>query len=493
MKGYVLVYVSAVAAALLATPLVARLARRMGITDRPDPRKVHSSKIPRIGGLAVFAAVVAVIIPAILLDGNLSKAFGAIRPQLLALLGTGGFIFLIGFLDDSVHVSARVKLVSQIAAAVAACALGIRIEKIGLPGSSPINFGWWSWPISILWIVGITNAVNLIDGLDGLAAGICAITCGVIAVFAVSTNQVVMAALMLAVLGSLTGFLFYNFNPAKIFLGDCGSMSLGFLLGTSSIMCGMKPAALVGLALPALALGLPIFDTFFSMLRRTLERRSVFSPDRGHVHHRLMDMVGQRRAVITMYIVTALAAGLGMFMLFTRNIGTLVVFVCSLIPVLIMFHVVGVVRLREAFSAFQRNRAIARDVRDQQRNFEEMQLRLMEAGNLDQWWRVLRRAARRMGLARLAIEVNGQGGGQTTLTWRHPRFRESPDKTIHVSIPPRDNLRWALQVEIDFPPDSPLEWVGRRVSLFGQLVGQRDVEELPAEAADAAGGEDAER
>jgi hypothetical protein len=184
-----------------------------------------------------------------------------------------------------------------------------------------------------------------------------------------------------------------------------------------------------------------------------------------------MDMgLRQRHAVAVLYVVTALAAGLGMFMFFTKHFQTILVFVCGLVPAMIVFRAVGAVKLRETYSAFQRNRAIARDVRHQRRSFEEMQVRLMEAKSLAQWWRVLRRAARRMGFARLVVEVSGGGEGITRLAWRNPRRDGRPEELIHVHIPTRNHRHCPIRTQIDLPAGSTLESVGRRVGLFGRLL-----------------------
>jgi len=480
MKSYVVVFFGALAAALLTTPGVARLARAMRIVDRPGTRKVHTAAVPRIGGLAVVVSALAAAVPVIYLNHAIRTGFALELAHMLPLLATSAFIFVVGFVDDRIHIAARTKLLAQVAAALVACAAGIRIDFVAVAGWGAIHFGWWSWPITVVWIVGITNAVNLIDGLDGLAAGISAITCGAIAVFSIHTGQVVMATLMLGMLGALAGFLFYNFNPARIFLGDCGSMFLGFFLATASVVCATKSATLVGLALPALALGLPIFDTLFSMIRRALERRSMFAPDRNHLHHRLIGMgLKHRHAVILMYVVTLLAAGLGMFMMVTRDLATVAVFAGAMVPVLVIFRVVGAVRLREAFSAFQRNRAITREAKQQRQGFEHLQLRLREAEDLRQWWRAFRRAAREMDFARMVIELTDAEGAVHRLSWRLPERNGSAGRAIHVTVPlPHDRSGETLQAHVSVRINGSLESASRRLGLFGRLLDEHRLADL---------------
>ena len=267
MKTYLTVYIGSVLLATLLTPIVIFVARALNIYDDLNARKIHATVIPRIGGIAIVAAMLGLIVPVLWLDNRIGNLFRQAQPQLLGMMAAAMFIFAVGLIDDISHLRARTKLLAQLIAAFGICAVGIRIDRVAVVDWMVLDLGWLSWPVTIFWIVAITNAVNLIDGLDGLAAGISAITCAVIAVFSMYNDQPVMAVLMLALLGSLSGFLFFNFNPARIFMGDCGSLFLGFMLATASVMCTAKSTTIVGLALPSLALGIPIFDTIFKIGR----------------------------------------------------------------------------------------------------------------------------------------------------------------------------------------------------------------------------------
>ncbi len=203
MKTYLSVYLGAALLGLVITPLVIYLGKRLRLVDRPGARKVHAGPVPRLGGLAIMLASVAMTLCIFALDNRIGAEFRQRQTQLLALLGGALFMFLVGFIDDIRHLRARVKLLAQLAAAVTVALLGIRIRGFAVGGWFSVEFGWLAIPLTVLWITGVTNAVNFIDGLDGLAAGISAITCGVIAVFAIHSGQPVMAVLMLAVLGSL--------------------------------------------------------------------------------------------------------------------------------------------------------------------------------------------------------------------------------------------------------------------------------------------------
>ncbi len=483
MKTYACVYLGSTLLSLLATPAVIRMARRKGLVDACGVRKAHRSSVPRIGGLAIMAAMLAMSVPAIILDNVIGEEFRAILPQVVALLAGAVFIAIVGLVDDIRGLSARVKLSAQVAAALAVCAFGVRIDSITIGQWFRLDFGWLAWPITVFWIVGITNAVNLIDGLDGLAAGISAATCGVIAVFSFYTNQPVMAVLMLALLGGLTGFLKSNFHPAKIFMGDCGSLFLGFTLAGASVMCTMKSAALVGLALPALTLGLPIFDTLFSILRRILQRRSIFAPDRSHIHHRLLDMgFRQRRVVVIMYMVTLAAGGMGMFMMITRDAGTLIVFACALALLILVFRTTGTVRLQECAGNLRRCLAFARQARQDKRACESAELHRAET--LDAWWTGLCTAAEKMNFSRLSLSLSGPGGSPVTLVWlAEPRRQPPSTGAIHLHKTVGAHVTAArLRIEADIPIDDSLESAGRRASLFGRLIDHNGAPELPADS-----------
>jgi len=355
MKTYIITYFGSLVLSLLLTPAVIAMAVRYGLYDRTGPRKMHSGRVARIGGIAIFAAMICVMAMVYLLPGNISEKFHQLGIKILAILIGAGLVFVIGLIDDIKSVKSWVKFLVQIAAAVFVCSFGIRIKVINVPELFNIDFGIFSWPFTILWIVGVTNAVNFIDGLDGLAAGISAIACGTIAALSIYFGQPVLCVMMLALAGALSGFLFFNFNPAKIFMGDCGSLFLGFTIASATVMCTAKSQAMVGFALPLLALGIPIFDTLFIMLDRFGREKSVFQPDTEHFHHRLLRFgLKQRHVVILSYAVTLLATGAGVFLMAARNVRSLVVFISILVLIVLIFHIVGAVSVRQLMRAVRR-------------------------------------------------------------------------------------------------------------------------------------------
>jgi UDP-GlcNAc:undecaprenyl-phosphate GlcNAc-1-phosphate transferase len=315
VKSAPLAFVVALVVVVALTPLVRALAFRVGAVAHPGGRHIHQKSIPRLGGVAICAGFFGSVAALYLTDAPTHAALATLTLRLFGLVAGGVAMCAVGAVDDARGIRAVYKLGLQIAVAVFAFWCGFRIEGVHVPLLGDIQLWPLALPLTIFWIVGIINAINLIDGLDGLAAGV--------VFFAAATNLVVaalggaplVAMLSAAIAGSVLGFLFYNFNPARIFMGDSGSYLLGYLLATTALIShAHKASTAISLLVPVLALGVPIFDTLFAMVRRLIERRPIFSPDRGHIHHRLLDMgLTHRRAVMSIYGVCAVftAAAIG--------------------------------------------------------------------------------------------------------------------------------------------------------------------------------------
>lgn len=473
MRTYLTVYFGAALVAIFATPVVTRLARRFGLVDTPGLRKVHKSPVPRIGGVVLLLATLALILPASVIDNAIGQAFHRVQTQVTVLLLASVFVFVVGLIDDVRSVRALFKLAALVGAALAICLSGARIDSISIGSRVSFDLGWLSWPATVLWIVTVSVGLNFIDGLDGLAAGISAIVCGVIAIMAFYSGQIVMGVLMLALLGSLTGFLMFNFNPAKVFMGDCGSLFLGFIISAGSVVCVAKAATLVGIAVPALALGVPLVDAVLTVVRRSiLDRRSLFAAERGHIHHRLLDRgLGQRGTVFLLYGATLLAAGLATAMLVIRQAGTIALLAGVLVLLLLLFHFAGAARLKETLAALRRNSAIARQAKEERHCFEDAQLRLREAKSTEGLWQAACDIAETMGFERLAFSENLDDKTTRTSVWRRSSKQLSPREVITVSIPVRNGSPEAsIWIEAGLRVDGSMETVGRRVMLFGRLV-----------------------
>ncbi|MBN1126168.1 MAG: undecaprenyl/decaprenyl-phosphate alpha-N-acetylglucosaminyl 1-phosphate transferase [Sedimentisphaerales bacterium] len=477
MKTYLCVYLGTFLLAVVLTPAVIWLARRINAVDRPGVRTIHQRPIPRIGGIAIFFSTLVMIVAVVFLDNAVGIAFRQVRLQLVTLLGCAAFIFGIGLIDDWRGLPARIKFVGELLAAGILCAVGVRITEVRLTEAFILNLGWGGYLLTLLWITGITNAVNMSDGLDGLAAGISTIACGVIATLSIHNGDSVMAVFMLALVGSLSGFLVFNFNPAKVFLGDCGSLFIGFTIAASSVMCMTKSTAFVGLALPALALGIPIFDTLFSMLRRFLERRSMFAPDKSHFHHYLLRLgLHQKYAVVAIYLATLIFTGLGLFMMVNNNSNSLVVFGCVLVLILILFRLVGVVQLRDTITRLKEKYSQAQGRRENRKTFEDLQLRFQQVKNQEQWFTAVCQAAERMDFAWISLKTTENSKVLDEEIWRAASNPENKTRIVTMIIP-FDNGKSGLsrQLEIAIFVNGSLETAGQRATLFTRLLDEHEL------------------
>ena len=284
------------------SPVVKSFAYKIGAIDVPkDARRMHKKPTPRLGGLAIFL-------------GFILSVLLFVRPidaQLRGILLGSVIIVVLGVVDDSAPLRASFKFFVQIAAALVAVYHGVVVEILSNPNvfsEEPYWYlGWASIPITVLWIVGITNSVNLIDGLDGLANGVSTISAGTMLVIALLVSEGQTALIMAALVGACVGFMPYNRNPARMFMGDTGSTFLGYILATVSIQGLFKYYAVISFAVPFLILGLPMFDTLFAIVRRLAHGQNPMSPDRGHIHHRLIDMgLNQKQAVAALYVVSSI-------------------------------------------------------------------------------------------------------------------------------------------------------------------------------------------
>ena len=300
--AYVLMaLLTALVISFLATPVVKTFAYKVGAIDVPkDARRMHKVPIPRLGGLAIFIGFMVSIL-----------LFVKITPEMKSILLGAAIIVVLGVVDDIMALPAMLKFVVQIIAAAIPATHGVVIQAFSNPNIFSKNLywvlGWLSIPVTILWIVAITNAVNLIDGLDGLANGVSAISATTMLVIALLASEGQVAIVLAALVGACVGFMPYNMNPAKMFMGDTGATFLGFILATMSIQGLFKFYAVISFAVPFLILGLPLFDTAFAFIRRIAHGQSPMHADRGHIHHRLIDMgLNQKQAVATLYVISAI-------------------------------------------------------------------------------------------------------------------------------------------------------------------------------------------
>jgi len=290
-------FLLAAMAAFCLTFAVRRLAHRCGALDRPQQRKVHLQPIPTWGGLGLFGGIVVAALVFCLVDKGL-----------VGILLGSALLVLTGLVDDRFDMRAVQKLVCQIGAALVLLGFGVGIRGFTHPltGDYLSLAAWQTWLATILWVVCITNTLNLIDGLDGLAAGVSCLSAGTLSVLALQQGYGEVAILAAAVSGGCLGFLRHNFNPARIFMGDTGSQMLGFLLAAIAVAGTVKKPAVIAILVPVLILGVPVTDTLLAVIRRSWRRESIFSADREHLHHRLLDRgLSQKQVVLVLYGVTA--------------------------------------------------------------------------------------------------------------------------------------------------------------------------------------------
>ena len=318
---YLLTMLVGAALATMLTPGVARLARTFGLVDAPGGRKVHLQSVPRLGGLAVIVATLAALAIARLARPEWENPFG---PAALPIIEAAVLVFIIGLLDDIRPISPFPKLAIEAAAAIIVMSSGLLIERVTILGTT-WSLGALAWPITLCWILGLTNAFNLIDGVDGLAAGVAAIACGTCAAILVARDHGEEAMLLSALAGSALGFLVFNFAPASIFLGDGGSLLFGFVLASTAIAGWQKGATALATGVPLLIFALPWADLWSAFFRRLLAKgdggppsmlktlNMLFTPDRGHIHHRLLELGwSTRRTVVVLYMITLVLSALAL-------------------------------------------------------------------------------------------------------------------------------------------------------------------------------------
>ncbi|WP_101843014.1 glycosyltransferase family 4 protein [Halobacillus sp. Marseille-P3879] len=277
------------------TPIIIKLAVYINALDTPDIRKVHTKQMPRLGGLAIFISV---------LSGML--IFTPYSSNVYPLLVGGIIIAITGVLDDIISLAPIYKLSGQVTAALVVILSGVKIEFVNLPFGGPFEFGVLSIPITLMWIIGVTNAINLVDGLDGLAAGISSIALLTITSMAVMMGNGFVVFTGIIVLGATLGFLVFNFYPAKIFMGDTGAMFLGFMISVLALL-GFKNVTLFSFVIPILILGVPISDTLITIIRRVLQNQPIMKPDFSHLHHNLLKLgCTHPQTVIIIYTLSAL-------------------------------------------------------------------------------------------------------------------------------------------------------------------------------------------
>ena len=458
---------------LIFTPLAILVARTFGLLDLPGLRKVHRTPIPRIGGAAIGLASLSTFALVALTRGSFFTPVQ--HGQIITLIAASLIVLFVGLIDDLAGLSAKYKLVALLLAASMFCGSGALVQDFIFEGQVRLHFGIMAWPITLLWMIGVTVSINFIDGLDGLAAGITAIACAVAGLCAMAGGVPAMALLPFALLGTLCAFLVFNYHPAKLFMGDSGSMFIGFLLAGNCVLAQKQIATTRGIILPAIALAIPIIDTFFTMIRRSvLQRRSLFAAERGHIHHRLLDVgLCHLHVVLLLHAVTLLGAGVALIALLRSAWATGVTAIGFCLGLAILFRIAGTVRAKETISAIRRNRAIRRETHFSKNAFEELQIGFREVQNFELWWQQLCKATEMLDFAKLDLPITRRDGSTTILRWRNcdEQLAESDSITAEIPIPQR-RIGQTMRAVVEVRNGGFLECAGQRLALFSRLVAE---------------------
>ena len=321
----------------ISTPIVKQFAHRVGAIDVPkDSRRMHDHPIPRMGGLAIFLGFVLSVV-----------LFADVTLQVRGILLGSLLVVIVGVVDDIVPLPAWFKFVLQIAAALIAVFHGVRIEIIANPNifsdAEYLFFGALSIPITVIWIVAVTNSVNLIDGLDGLAVGVSTIATVTMLVIALVVSDGNVAVILAALAGACIGFMPYNLHPAELFMGDTGALLLGYVLATMSIVGLFKFFAIISFVVPFIVLGLPIFDTAFAFFRRIIRGQNPMKPDRKHFHHRLIDMgLSQKQAVAILYAISGILGLIAILIITSGEVRAIMVLVTLIVVILMAAFIMNI-------------------------------------------------------------------------------------------------------------------------------------------------------
>lgn len=329
----ILGFVVAFVATLLITPLVIKIAKKFDIVDKPNARKVHKNIIPRLGGAAIFFGVTLGFFAAGLTDENMTT-----------IICGGIIMFVLGVFDDKYDLPAVYKFLVQLFVAMAVVRSGLAFQFIDVPFIGAVETGALSGVLTVLWILGVTNAINLIDGLDGLSGGISFIALTTTAFLAAMEADYLCFVLAMIYMGSLLGFLFHNFHPAKIFMGDSGSLFVGYSIAIISLLGSFKSATFVSLLIPVMILGVPVFDTLAAIVRRIANKRSISAPDKGHMHHRLLELgFSHRASVLILYGLAIMFSVNAIIFSKSTTLGSIFVIIAMLIVIEIVTEMLSIV------------------------------------------------------------------------------------------------------------------------------------------------------
>jgi UDP-GlcNAc:undecaprenyl-phosphate/decaprenyl-phosphate GlcNAc-1-phosphate transferase len=386
------------------TPLMRRLAHRFGVLDHArSSRKIHGTPVPRLGGIAIVVAFYAPMVGLLLFHSGVGQMFLAEPDHVIGLFAGGLIIASLGLYDDLRGANASKKFLVQFAVAGLLYHLGFRMDLLANPFGEPFHLGWLSLPFTLFWIVGIINAVNLIDGLDGLAGGVALVAVVTTFLLSIQRAHPLMMLFSSALAGAIVGFLFYNFNPASIFMGDTGSMFLGFVLASTALQTSQKASTAGAVLIPGLVLGLPIVDTLLAIGRRAIRGRPLFQADKEHIHHRLLERgLSHRQAVLVLYAFCVVLGGAALVLTYASSVQSALLLVVLALIGFFFLRALGYVRLDrmpESAADRKRNRALRAQLRP-------LGQRLRQLRSLDEIWPVTIEASRVLGAISVVLRTD---------------------------------------------------------------------------------------
>jgi UDP-GlcNAc:undecaprenyl-phosphate GlcNAc-1-phosphate transferase len=407
--------------ALILTPLVRDHLGRWGFLDHPDGvRKKQAIPVPRVGGIAIVLAYVITFAIALRLPFSYTDHLHRALPDILPLTLVGSVVFFTGLLDDLIGLAAWQKLMGIVGASVLAYFAGIHVDVHLLNGLP--TWPWLGFAITVIWLVGCANAFNLIDGMDGLAAGVGLVATVTMLVAALTQSNLPLALATMPLAGCLLGFLRYNFNGASVYLGDSGSLLIGFLLGCFGALWSEKSVTLVALTVPLLAVSVPLIDVVLSILRRFLRNRPIFQADRGHIHHRLLDLgLSPKNAVLTMYGICALAAVLTLVASALHNQFSGLIVILFGGAVWIGIRQLDYTEFASASRMFLGGRF--RRIIDVEARVADFEASIAKAASVEECWAVIRNGSRSFGFEEVRISLCGRqfedvGPGDAKPRWQ---------------------------------------------------------------------------
>lgn len=477
---------AAAVVALLVTPLSIALSHRLRLLDQPDARKVHTTATPRLGGLGIAAGAFLAGLPAFaILYGMESSPDRHFINLHLALVAGALLVFAVGLLDDVSGVPSRYKLIALTFASLAVCGAGGALGDLRFSHATVLEFPRVvSWVLTVLWITGFAVAFNFIDGLDGLSSGLAIMACAVLTFFLVQGGELVAAVPAVVLAGALLGFLYYNRHPARTFMGDGGSLSIGFLLGSLMIINNPSVSTMRSMVMPSLALSVALVDTGLTLFRRRYQqRRSIFSAERGHIHHRLLDRgFSHTQAVHLIHAVSAAAVAVGFVAINFDGWQTLGGLSLVVPLLLIFFHLAGSMRTGDMVDALRRKREIDRNSRRFRSSFESMQLEFDEAINFSEWWRTVCVAAEELRFSQIKLPIDSATDGrQRTLSWINSDdvIAEASERIdAKIPLPALGTDRGYTSAEVQIPSADSLESAGERLALFSRLMSENGQQAL---------------